>query len=162
MRKLFLVLFVSISLAGCSSNENSAESVDLTAEDESQKHEDILPIGILAYAEQITGKYIMTDMYEDGEEKQLQLLTKASIDVELAMIELEADYDPDIPAVKDLIELAVSVDNALDEMIIGEFSTKYDNSVEAGQLLGELSRNYLDGELPPTVKAFTEKESAND
>jgi hypothetical protein len=162
LKKLLFVLLFSSLLVGCGSNEESIEVINANDPETEDLKDEMLESRIKAYMEQMTGKYILADTYENKSEQQQKLLNEALTEVNLATLEIEDEYNPDLPVVKDLNDLAESVSFAINELLSGEYSTKKENAVTIGGHVGDISRNYLDGELPPSIKGHTGKENAND
>ncbi|WBX81334.1 hypothetical protein PD280_06325 [Virgibacillus salarius] len=162
MKKIFFVLMFFVVIIGCESNETLKEESNTNDEEIEDKQDEMLESAILSYMEQMTGKYLMVDTYETGSKEQQKALDKALTDVNIAVLDIEDKYDSNLPVVKELNNLAESVSFAINELIAGEYSTKVDNSEKVGTYVGEISRNYLDGELPPSVKVHTGMESAFD
>ncbi|KAA0941580.1 hypothetical protein FQ087_20705 [Sporosarcina sp. ANT_H38] len=162
LKGFFILLLASILLVGCSESKKEPEVNKADQVEETKTLKEITPNLIISYMEMLTGDYLMTDHYQTGGKEQLQKLGKAAVDIDAISMELKEEYEQDIPAVIDLLKLAETVDEAIDQMINGEFSTKYDNSVKVGQVVGDISREYLDGKLPPTIKVITGKENADD
>lgn len=112
-----------------------------------------------AYLEQLTGNYLLIDVHEDRSPEKNKALDLALTELNITTTEIKDEYIQDSPMVKDLLEISDFVKFAIDEMLLGEYSTKYDNSVKAGGLVGDFSRAYLDGKLPPTIRGVTGIES---
>lgn len=163
MKRIQLLLLSVALLAGCGSSDsvNNESTVDNSDEEVEEKKDEMSESEIMAYMDQMTGKYLLIDTYDDKSEGQQKQLDKALTEVNLAMLEIEDEYEPNIAVVKDLDKLAESIKFAINELLQGNYATKVDNSKEVGKHVGELSRAYLDGELPPIIKAVTGQDSAN-
>lgn len=112
------------------------------------------------YLTVMTSKYASIGIYEDGSLQQQKMLDEALTDVNIAVLEIEDKYDANIPAVKDLNRLAESLIYTINELQSGNYATTYENAKEVGGHIGEISRNYLDGELPAVIKSQTGLEDA--
>ncbi|RST57629.1 hypothetical protein D5F11_021450 [Siminovitchia terrae] len=159
MKKITLALAFSLLLIGCASASESAKTPITDASSE-EKNEGMSEDSILLYMELITGKYLTVDMYEKDSTRQLEVITKALLDVDSAVSEIEEEY-PDDQAAKELLKLADAVEVALNKLLIGEHATKGSYSEKTGEIIGDISRTYLDGELPPSVRIHTGVENAN-
>lgn len=162
MKRLLYVLLLSVLLVGCSSDSNSETRSVENDSAEIEKRDEMLPSGVLAYLEQMTGKYLSIGLFSDTKEKRQKFISEAITDVRLAMNEINDEYDENLPVVKDLLRLGEVTEDALNKLLVGDNSTEYEDSQKGGQIIGDISREYLDGELPPTIRIMTGIENAND
>lgn len=154
-------MFFSFWIIGCSPMQDEAKSEETKVDNKTdEKRTEMIDSGIIHYMERMTGKYLLADIYEIGSQDHQKALDEALTEVNLAVLDLEAEYKKDIPVVKDLNDLADSVVFAINEMLAGEYSTRAENSQKIGYLVGEISRNYADGELPASIRIHTGMESA--
>jgi PBP1b-binding outer membrane lipoprotein LpoB len=161
MKKLLIVamcVLVGLFMVGCGGGGDSGEKPATEAVNE--KQDEMTEKAVMYYLTAMTSKYISIDNYESKSPQQQKMLDEALTDVNIAVLEIEDKYTADIPAVKDLNQLAESIIYAIKELQSGNYVTKHENAKEVGGYIGEVSRNYLDGELPAVVKAQTGLESA--
>lgn len=161
---LFVLVAVLLVLAGCGGKDENNTNKDKDngiKQEVTVKKEEMLDSAVMYYLTAMTSKYVSVDTYAINKEQKIKMLNEALTDVNIAVLELEDEYSPDIPAVKDLNQLAKSVTYAIDEMLAGNDSNARENSENVGYYVGEISRNYLDGELPAVIKAATGLDNAN-
>lgn len=161
MRKPLLFLLFSLLLVGCGVNETVKEESNTDNIEKEDKLDEMLDSGILAYMEQMTGKYLSIGLYSDSKEKQQKYINEAITDVRLAVSEIEEQYSEDIPVVQDLLSLGEVIEDSLNKLLVGDNSTEYEDAQKSGEIIGEISRKYLDGELPPSVRVHTGIENTN-
>lgn len=164
-KSIYLILLLSLLLvlAGCGNTENTTKvKKDENTSVISDKQQEMSSDNIILYMEQMTWRYSTSDTLNHTGEKELEYLTKAILDVQSSVLEIEHDYDSDIPVVQDLLELGAVIENALNKLRAGDKSTKYEDSVKSGEIIGDISKKYLNGELPPTIKRITGIENTND
>lgn len=155
MRQALFLFIATLLLVGCSGVGNAETN------DNSEVRDAITNNEMILFLEEMTGKYLMTDKVT-GDDSRYRTISEAITDVRLAMFELEDDYDDSLPEVRGLLELGIIIEKSLNELFEGDESSKYEDSVKVGELLGDFSRSFLDGELPPTFKALTGIKNAND
>ncbi|WP_339147650.1 hypothetical protein [Sutcliffiella sp. BMC8] len=154
MKKL-IILFTSLFFLVACSDEIKE---DAYVEEEEKKVEMSENLAF-AYLEQLTGNHLMLDIHEDGSPEKNKALDLALTELNITTTEIKDEYNQDSPIVKDLLEISDVIRFSIDEMLMGEYSTKYENSVQAGGLVGDFSRTYLEGKVPPTLRAVTGIES---
>ncbi|MEK5108182.1 hypothetical protein MHI57_15910 [Cytobacillus sp. FSL K6-0129] len=160
MKKTIFILLLSILLTGCSSNE-STNNISDSDEENTEKHTEILESGVMYYMTLIISKYSSVDTLATTKEEEQKILNEALTDVNIAVNEMQHEYDSEIPAIKELNQLADAVIYAINDLLEGNYNTKLENSEKVGNYIGEISRNYLDGELPSVIKSMTGLENAN-
>lgn len=157
MKKLLFVLLSIFVLIACSSNDetvsDSSNEVDINGDDV-EKLDDMTKKDIMAYIDQMVGKYLKLGTYEPGSAEEQDEIDEILTDINLAISDMEAKYESNISIVKDFKKLADSVRDALDNWVDGEYEAILNNSKEIGSRVAEISRNYLDGETPDTLKDF--------
>lgn len=161
MKRLIYLTLTALILFGCSSGLKKEIEKEAAAS-KNEKRDEMSSAEILYYMENMTWRYLSVDLFSHTGEKQLKYLTEAALDVKSSTLEIEQEFDSNIPVVPDLLKLGVVIEGALNELLMGDKSTKYDNSVKIGQIIGDISREYIEGELPPTTKRLTGMENAND
>ena len=161
MKRFILLTLTTLILFGCSGGSKVEIEKDAVAA-ENEKRDEMSSAEILYYMEKMTWRYLSVDSFSHTGEKQLKYLTEATLDAKSSTLEIEYEFDRNIPVVPDLLKLGAVIEDALNELLMGDESTKYDNSVKIGQIIGDISREYLEGELPPTTKRLTGMENAND
>lgn len=157
MKKLLFVLLSIFVLIACSPNDetvsDSSNEVDINGDDV-EKLDDMTKKDIMAYIDQMVGKYLKLGTYEPGSAEEQDEIDEILTDINLAISDMEAKYESNISIVKDFKKLADSVRDALDNWVDGEYEAILNNSKEIGSRVAEISRNYLDGETPDTLKDF--------
>ncbi|SHH74614.1 hypothetical protein [Virgibacillus chiguensis] len=161
MKKALFILFFSVLLVSCGAQDTEETGVSGDVEAE-EKHDEILESGILAYMEQMTGKYLSVGLYSDSKEKQQKHINEAITDVRLAKSEIEDQYKRNIPVIQDLLSLGDIIEESLNKLLVGDSSTEYEDSKRIGEIIGDISREYLDGELPSSVKIHTGIENSSE
>lgn len=161
MKRLLVVsmcVLLGMFMVGCGCNGGSGDKP--ATEAVSEKQDEMTEKAVMYYLTAMTSKYISVDIHENKSPQQQKMLDEALTDVNIAVLEIEDKYDANIPAVKDLNRLAESIIYAINELQSGNYATTYENAKEVGGHIGEISRNYLDGELPSVIKSQTGLEDA--
>ncbi|MCM3110639.1 hypothetical protein [Lederbergia lenta] len=148
-----LSIFVFL-LAGCGREELKPKDV-VGSKEVSTASDEITKIEFEYYITLISGKYLSTDIYERNSERYNKVVVEALLDVESAKQELNEKFKSGTPGLSDLLNLAGATETALNKLLDGEYATRSEYANKAGQIMGDISRTYLDGELPSIVKTYT-------
>lgn len=160
MKKIVLVLFLLVLLVACSSNDEQSaddeisEDVETVNAEESEKKE-MSKTDALYYLESITKEYMGISTHDVFDEDTINLLETGIDNIDLAIEEMEEEFDSSDPLMLAVKEMGDVVKNISEDLLAapevnGEMVGE--GSHEIGIYLGEISRDYLDGELPPTVE----------
>ena len=159
MKKIFIVLALSIILlTGCG---NTTEPDAELTESNEQKRTEMLEAGVMLYLTEMTNNFSSAYTIATTKEQRNEYLNKAITDINLAVYEIEDKYEEGVPPTNELFELAEKLKLTIDAGLEGDNNVAYDYSVETGEIIGRISREYLDGELPTAFKIMTGLDSAN-
>lgn len=160
MKRLVIFALLFVFLAGCDNNSIPNPS-DGEIEAIEQKDE-MLDSAVRYYLNELTNKYSQAYLYSMSNEEKMNTLNEAITDINIVVMEIEDDYQEGVPPKNELLDLADALLETINHELIGDTDAAYDSSYRAGKIIGDLSREYLDGELPIGIKLMTEKESAFD
>ncbi|GGB61316.1 hypothetical protein GCM10011409_43200 [Lentibacillus populi] len=153
MKKLLVLLvFLSLVLSACGDNSDDVDASGDDAEEVTEKQSEMTEKATLNYLEQITYRYLKGSDLENGSFEQKSELNAAMARCDAIVEEIEEKYSVEDPLPSKIINLSKKVKDASQEILDGNYETNYDNAVLIGEELGEISKTYLDGELPPTAK----------
>jgi|SRR5690625_3322062 len=110
----------------------------------------------------MTSKYSMAYTTGISSDEKLRYLNEAITDINLEMIEIEDKYDDGTPPTNKLLQLADTLLLSIDMEFTGDRQGAYEQAVNAGEIIGELSKEYLNGELPIGIKNMTGIENTNE
>lgn len=159
MKNIFIVLVLSIILlTGCG---NTTEPDAELTESNEQKQTEMLEAGVMLYLTEMTNNFSFAYTIATTKEQRNEYLNKAITDINLAAYEIEDKYEEGAPPTNELFELAEKLKLTIDAELEGDSDVAYDYSVETGEIIGQISREYLDGELPTAFKIMTGLDSAN-
>lgn len=151
MKKIFIILIaVTLLLSACGNTADVAEI------EEPEKRTEMSESGVNLYLQKLTGKYSSAYTIARTKEDKMKYLNEAITDINLAVYEIEDEYEEGTPPTKELLELAEHLLDIIDYEMLGENTKAYDSSYQAGIIIGELSDEYLDGELPIGIKLMIE------
>ena len=159
MKKVLSLLLVSMFVLGAC---GSATGVEPTMTEESEKRTEMLSSGVSLYLQQMTSKYSSAFTMAFTKEDKMKYLNEAITDINLAVQEIEDEYEEGTPPTDELFKLADLLLDTIDYEMTGGSVGSDDSAYNAGLIIGDLSREYLDGELPIGIKLMTGKENAND
>lgn len=162
MKKYLILSMILLLLTACGNEEdiNSVEKEDskedsVKDDDKSNEKDIISYLEIMEYLERLTAPYIelaemmetdIDSIYEEVHKKH-QELDDISLEV---LEELKEEYDEEVGAVKKLIKLASTiqdmVNNKKDDMSHIVWYSEY-----VGEMVGDISRMYLNDNLPETT-----------
>ncbi|MCR1290101.1 hypothetical protein [Shouchella clausii] len=151
MRKVLLVLLSVFMLSACGGKSEMPADAE-TEESVSEKNNEMTATAALNYLEQITERYLNSVEYEDGSFEQKSELQAGIKRCEAIISEIEEKYKADLPIATEMIDLANGVKNTLQDMLDGDNNNLENKNHAIGILIGNISGEYLDGELPPTLK----------
>lgn len=150
-KKIVAILALLFVLVGC--GVSSEEYSDL---EETEKYTEMTESGVMAYLMQMTNMFSNAYTTATTEEKKIEYLNEAITDINLAVYEIEDKYEEGTPPTDDFFKLANVLKDTIDNEMLGENNEAYENARKAGKLIGDISNNYLDGELPPALKFMIE------
>lgn len=162
MKRILFILLFFVLLSGCSNDEESAKETNASNSGIEEKHDKMLDSGVRLYLNQMTTKYANAYTVSFTDEDKMKYLNEAITDINLAVQEIEDTYEEGTPPTEELLELADLLLQTIENEMLGDVDSAYESAYEAGVIIGDLSREYLDGELPIGIKLMTEKESAFD
>lgn len=161
MKKAFVLLFISVFvLFGCGNDAEVEDTESGTVETE--KHTEMLDSGVNYFLTLMTGKYSSAYIAATTSEEKATYLVQAKNDINIAITEIEDEYEEGVEPTDELLELANHLLDAIDNELEGNPQEAYDNAFEAGEIIGSLSSEYLDGELPTGIKIMTEDKGTED
>lgn len=162
MKKLIFVLLLFVLLVGCGENDSAEDDVDISATASEEKHTEMLDTGVKMYLNQMTAKYSSAFTVSLTSEDKIKYLNEAITDINIAVYEIEDEYEEGTPPTEELFKLADALLASIDYEMIGESEKASNSAQDAGEIIGDLSREYLDGELPVGIKIMTGTDNAND
>jgi len=154
VKKLIMAIMAIVLLVGCSDNEE-IETIPVEGEKEPQQ-EVMMNSKVKYYLSALTGSYAMAYNISSSDEDKMSRLNDAITDINLAVMEIEDEYTSDVEPTEDLLRLADLLLDIIDNELLGDLESAYENSVKAGEIIGKLSTDYLDGELPIGIKQMIE------
>ena len=155
MRKYLFLLITALVLAACG-NAN----VDIKVEN--NEIEEMTDTTVKLYLHKLTSKYSIAYTPLLEKDKKLEYLNEAITDINLVVLDIEDDYETDIHPADKLLKLADVLLDGIDAEILEDEELAYNKSVKAGEIIGDLSREYTDGELPTGIQTLTGKKYADD
>jgi len=160
MKKGLILLFSVLFLVGCGDTDIESETGVAETEEE-EKREEMLETEVMLYLSKMTNNYSSAFIATTSIDEKNEYLTKAITDINLAVLEIEDEFEEGAPPTKELFELAELLKIAIESEIAGDNENAHKYSHEAGAIIGDLSREYLDGELPTALKIMTGLDDAN-
>lgn len=159
MKKLVVILviaFSSLSLAACGRKESSNTTFPSTVCSSLPKKETISELGVKLYLEKMTGKIILVDQYEKGSNSYISQLLEAQDDVNDTIDEIkEGNYSlSTAEASGALLDLSETVNSLIDAGINGNYDEVYELSKTMGSKVNQITNDFGDGELPPTINSI--------
>lgn len=155
MRKLLFVLLTAVLLVGCS-DSGEVESTSNGSATETDKKEEMTDTAVKMYLSQITGKYSLAFTTSANNEQKNNQLNEAITDINLAVIDIQDNYESSANAVSELIDLSEHLLDTINYELLGETESAYDSAYESGIIIRELSDEYLEGELPVGIRNMIE------
>jgi len=145
---LFILLsIVLISLVACGDGNETQKPAE---EPIKEKKTEMGKYTALNYMEEMTGRYLGIDDHKTGSFEEKSEIQASISKSESILAEIEEEYDTEQPLIKELTILANAIKGVSEQMLEGEYDK--DRAVLIGEQVGEISRTYLDDELPPTLK----------
>ncbi|ARK28783.1 hypothetical protein [Halalkalibacter krulwichiae] len=148
MKKVLLLLLSCIWVLGAC----GADAEEVVSEDVAEKKTEMTDTEALNYLEQITYRYIEGVNEENGSFEQKSALQAGLRACDTVIAEIEEEYGGDVTVASEIIDLANGVKNTMREVLDGNYDDLEDKNYAIGVLIGSISEEYLDGELPPTLK----------
>lgn len=146
---LLLTIGLLLFLIACGPKETTEP---IEEDDPIEKKDEMTETTALHYLEEVTYRYVNAselpvDSFEQTSELQAGVSRSESI-----IEEIESEYATEEGLPKEIIELAKLTKEACQDILDGNYDADYDNSFAIGEKLGQISSEYLDGEMPPTIK----------
>lgn len=155
MKKILFVLLAAVLLVGCS-DSGRVESTNDVSTTETDKKEEMTDTAVKMYLSQMTGKYSLAFTTSANNEQKNNQLNEAITDINLAVIDIQDNYESSANAVSELIDLSEHLLDTINHELLGERESAYDSAYESGIIISELSNEYLDGELPVGIRNMIE------
>lgn len=155
MKRTLLFLVLSFILLGCDSNQEIINGKEKDIVSDATKQDKMLDSGVNLYLNQMTAKYTSAFTVSITEEDKMKYLNEAITDINLAVLEIEDEYEEGAPPTDELFKLADLLLLNIEQVMTGEES--YSTARDAGEIIGDLSREYLDGELPIGIQLMIEQ-----
>lgn len=151
MKKVLFLILSLVLLTACNGGSEATADTE-ESEPEVSKSSEMAETAALNYLEQITERYLNSVEHEDGSFEQKSELQAGIKRCEAVIAEIEDKYEEDLTIASELIDLANGVKNTLQDMLDGNDDDLKSKNHAIGVLIGNISEEYLDGELPPTLK----------
>jgi len=162
LKKTLFVLFLSLLLVGCGSNDADVEDSNAGYTEKVEKHDEMLDSGVEYYLTLMTSKYSSAYNASLTNEDKMKHLNEAITDINIAVLEIEDEYEKGVAPTAELLKLADALLLTIENEMLSDSEGTYDSSRDAGVIIGDLSREYLDGELPIGIQVMTGKDNADD
>ncbi|MEN2466722.1 hypothetical protein [Ornithinibacillus sp. JPR2-1] len=155
MKKYLLILIFFVLLAACNT-ETATEPEEFEGNTE-EKRSEMLDKGVEYYLNTMTNKYSSAFTLSTTNEEKAKYLNEAITDINLAVQDIEDNYEEGTPPTQELFDLADSLLKSIESELTGDSESAYDSSYDAGVLIRQLSDEYLGGELPFGIQLLMDK-----
>jgi len=157
---IFVMLFPVVLFAACGGSEETTDDVITEEAAPNEKRSEMLDSAVMLYMNQMTMNYSNAFTTSATKEDKMEYLNEAITDINLTVYEIEDEYKEGVPPTDELFQLADHLLDSIDFEMMGEGEEAGNSARDAGVIIGDLSREYLDGELPVGVKMMTGMEDA--
>lgn len=159
MKKALLLVFASILIfAGC----NSSSEKESAKTKESEKQTEMTSTEVELYLTQMTNKYSLAFTASVTQEDKMNYLNEAITEINETVEEIQNKYENGTSPADELLELADILLDTIDYELRGNVEKAQDSAYESGVIIGDISREYLEGELPVGIQMMTGIENANE
>ena len=151
MRKVLFLLLMAALLVSCG-NKAKVDTSEVAEVEEIEKKEEMRDSAVKYYLSNMTNNYASAYTVATDKEVKHDYLNKAITDINIAMLEIEEEYVTGLSPASNLLELGESLKSSIEADMIGETQEAYNYAVEVGEIIGALSNEYLDGEMPTALQ----------
>lgn len=162
MKRLLIVsmcVLLGMFMVGCGCNGGSGDKP--ATEAVSEKQDEMTEKAVMYYLTAMTANYSSAYTVAINKDQKNEYLNKAITDINIAMSEIENEYEEGVPPTSELLELGKILKLVIEADMLGDNEGAYEYAVKSGEIIGDLSREYLDGDLPIGIQYMIDKGSQN-
>lgn len=147
MKIITLLLSSLFVMAGCSTHSQPTEESSVVLEEMNKEK-------AMIHLEEITYRFVNASLDENGSFDQKSEAQAGLSRIESERADITVNYDTSEPKVSEILSIAEWTEKALKEMLAEDFNAATGTAEIVGGEISEYSKEYLDGELPPTLKTM--------